>query len=154
MVKLSSDFKTPVEPQVWSTIAARPRDFKYTDEEVGNGAIEAPFIFKKDKYYYLFVSWDACCSGPKSTYNIRVGRSEKITGPYYDKDGVSMAKNGGTLVRGGDTGDNRKVYARGHNSAHTFDGVDYLAYHAYTDTYERLGIEKITWVDGWPTVKP
>jgi arabinan endo-1,5-alpha-L-arabinosidase len=153
LVKLNSDYKTLAEPQEWYTIAARPRDFKYTDEQPGNGAIEAPFIFKKDKYYYLFVSWDRCCSGPNSTYNIRVGRSEKITGPFLDKDGVDLAKNGGTLVLGGDTGDNRAVYARGHNSAHTFDGVDYLVFHAYTATYERLGIEKIIWQDGWPTVK-
>ncbi|WP_202927944.1 arabinan endo-1,5-alpha-L-arabinosidase [Cyclobacterium roseum] len=153
MVKLSNDFKTPAEPQEWHTIAARPRDFKYTDEEPGNSAIEAPFIFKKDKYYYLFVSWDRCCAGPNSTYNIRVGRAENITGPYLDKDGVDLAKNGGTFVLGGDTGPDRTVYARGHNAAYTFDGIDYLIFHAYTDSYERLGIEKISWVDGWPTVK-
>jgi arabinan endo-1,5-alpha-L-arabinosidase len=153
LVKLNNDFKTPAEPQEWYTIAARPRDFKYTDPQPGNGAIEAPFIFKKDKYYYLFVSWDRCCSGVNSTYNIRVGRSEKITGPYLDKDGVDLAKNGGTLVLGGDTGENKVFYAKGHNSAHTFDGVDYLVFHAYTTTYERLGIEKLTWQDGWPVVK-
>ncbi|SHN35851.1 arabinan endo-1,5-alpha-L-arabinosidase [Cyclobacterium lianum] len=153
MVKLSKDFKTPAEPQEWHTIAARPRDFKYTDEEVGNGAVEAPFIFKKDDYYYLFVSWDRCCAGPNSTYNIRVGRAENITGPYLDKDGVDLAKNGGTFVLGGDTGPDSTVYARGHNAAYTFDGIDYLVFHAYTDGYERLGIEKISWVDGWPTVK-
>lgn len=153
IVKLSDDFKTPAEPQEWHTIASRPRDFKYTDEEVGNGAVEAPFIFQKDNYYYLFVSWDRCCAGPNSTYNIRVGRSEKITGPYLDMDGVSLAKNGGTFVLGGDTGEDRKVYARGHNSAYTFDGIDYLVFHSYTDSYERLGIEKINWVNGWPTVK-
>ncbi|RYY37428.1 MAG: arabinan endo-1,5-alpha-L-arabinosidase [Sphingobacteriaceae bacterium] len=153
LVKLQSDFKTPVEPQVWYTIAARPRDFKFNDEEAGNSAIEAPFIFKKDKYYYLFMSWDSCCSGPKSTYNIRVGRSEKLTGPYLDIDGVDLAKNGGTLVLGGDTGTNKKVYARGHNSAHTFNGVDYLVFHSYTDTYERLGIKKLSWLNGWPIVE-
>lgn len=154
MVKLSKDFKTPAEPQEWHTIAARPRDFTYTDEEPGNSAIEAPFIFKKDNYYYLFVSWDRCCSGPESTYNIRVGRAEYITGPYLDKEGVDLAKNGGTFVLGGDTGPDRKVYARGHNAAYNFDGIDYLVFHAYTDGYERLGIEKISWVDGWPRVTP
>lgn len=153
IVKLNNDFKTPAEPQEWRTIAARPRDFKYTDEEAGDARIEAPFIFKKDSYYYLFVSWDRCCAGANSTYNIRVGRSEKITGPYMDKEGVSLAKNGGTFVLGGDTGDDRKAYARGHNSVHSFDGTDYLVFHVYTDSYERLGIEKISWVDGWPTVK-
>lgn len=153
MVKLQKDFKTPVEPQVWHTIAARPRDFKYNDEEPGNSAIEAPYVFKKGKYYYLFMSWDACCAGPNSTYNIRVGRSEKITGPYVDRDGVRLAKNGGTAVLGGDKGEHRKVYARGHNSVHTFDGKDYLVFHSYTDGYERLGIEQLTWDMDWPVVK-
>ncbi|MBC7399724.1 MAG: family 43 glycosylhydrolase [Mucilaginibacter sp.] len=154
LVKLSSDFKTPAEPQEWYTIASRgPRDYKYTDPEPGNAEIEAPFIFKNGKYYYLFVSWDSCCSGIKSTYNIRIGRSEKITGPYLDKDGKSMTKGGGTLLLGGDTGDNKVFYARGHNSVETFDGVDYMAFHAYTTTYPKLGIEKLTWVDGWPELK-
>jgi arabinan endo-1,5-alpha-L-arabinosidase len=153
LVKLYPDFKRPAEPQEWYTIAARPRDFKYKDAEPGNGAIEAPYIFKKGNFYYLFVSWDSCCSGVNSTYNIRVGRSEKITGPYLDKEGVDLAKGGGTLVRGGDTGPKKIFYARGHNSVHTFDGTDYLAYHAYTTTYERLGIDKLTWEDGWPVVK-
>lgn len=153
LVKLNRDFKTVAEPQIWHTIAARPRDFKYHDEEPGNSAIEAPFIFRKGNYYYLFVSWDACCVGPKSTYNIRVGRSAKITGPYLDKDGISLAQNGGTLVRGGDTGRDKKVYARGHNSVHTFNGTDYLVFHGYTDTYEKMGIEKIMWKDEWPVIE-
>lgn len=153
LVKLNSDFKTVAEPQEWYTIAGRPRDYKYTDEQPGNGAIEAPFIFKKGDYYYLFVSWDSCCSGVRSTYNIRIGRSAKITGPYLDKDGVNMAKGGGTLLLGGDTGAVKTVYALGHNSVQTFDGVDYMAYHTYTDTYERLGIRILTWENGWPVVQ-
>jgi arabinan endo-1,5-alpha-L-arabinosidase len=146
LVKLNNDFKTPAEPQEWHTIASRPRDKP-------DRAIEATFIFKKNNYYYQFVSWDRCCSGVNSTYNIRVGRSEKITGPYIDKDGVDMLKGGGTLVLEGDKGDNKTYYARGHNSAYTFDGVDYIVFHAYTTTYERLGIEKLSWEDGWPVVK-
>ena len=153
LVRLDKDLKTIAEPQEWYTIASRPRDYKYTDTEPGDGRIEAPFIFKKDKYYYLFASWDRCCSGVNSTYNVRVGRSEKITGPYIDKDGVDMAKGGGTLVRGGDIGDHKTVFARGHNSVETFDGVDYIAYHAYTNTYEHLGIEKLIWENSWPSVE-
>jgi arabinan endo-1,5-alpha-L-arabinosidase len=153
LVKLDKDLKTIAEPQEWYTIASRPRDYKYTDPEPGDGRIEGAFIFKKDNYYYLFASWDRCCSGINSTYNIRVGRSTKIMGPYLDKDGVSMEKGGGTLVLGGDTGDNKKIYALGHNSVETFDGVDYMAFHTYTNSYEHLGIEKLAWENGWPVVK-
>ena len=40
-------------------------------------AIEASVIFEYNDYYYLFTSWDACCQGTSSTYNIRVGRSKR-----------------------------------------------------------------------------
>jgi arabinan endo-1,5-alpha-L-arabinosidase len=59
--------------------------------------IEASFLYKQAGYYYLFVNWGTCCQGPKSTYNIRMGRSQTITGPYLDKDGVDMLKDGGSL---------------------------------------------------------
>ena len=41
------------------------------------GAIEASGLFKQGGYYYLFTSWDRCCAGTDSTYNIRVGRATK-----------------------------------------------------------------------------
>ncbi len=44
--------------------------------DAGTNAIEAPFIFKHDGYFYLFVSVDYCCRGPKSTYKMLVGRSK------------------------------------------------------------------------------
>ena len=144
LVKLEKDFKTISKPEVWSTIASRA---------TGSTAIEGPFIFKKGNYYYLFVSWDRCCQGIRSDYNIRVGRSPKISGPYLDKNGVDMAKGGGTLVLAGDATEPKVVYALGHNSAYTFDGVDYLVYHKYVTEGSKLGIVKISWVDEWPVIE-
>ena len=144
MVKLEKDMKTIAKPETWSTIASR---------SAGSTAIEGPFIFKKGNYYYLFVSWDKCCQGTRSDYNIRVGRSEKIAGPYLDKNGVDMAKGGGTLVLGGDTQEPKEVFALGHNAAYTFDNVDYLVYHKYVNEGSRLGIKKISWADGWPVIE-
>ncbi|ELU41948.1 fructose-bisphosphate aldolase [Rhizoctonia solani AG-1 IA] len=60
----------------------------------GGGAVEAPIIVKNGSYYYLFTSWDKCCSSTSSTYNIRVGRSTSITGPYVDKSGVALTSGG------------------------------------------------------------
>lgn len=49
------------------------------DSTAGNGAIKAPFIFKKNGYFYLFASYDYCCRGVTSTYKMRVGRSKSLT---------------------------------------------------------------------------
>jgi len=62
-----------------------------------NESIEASYLCRHDDYYYLFVNWGSCCQGPKSTYNIRIGRSKTITGPYLDKAGVDLLHNGGSV---------------------------------------------------------
>jgi arabinan endo-1,5-alpha-L-arabinosidase len=153
LVKLNPDFASIAQPEQWYTIARRPRDFSEPDSSAGNAAIEAPFIFKKNKYYYLFVSWDYCCRGERSNYKVVVGRSEKVMGSYLDKLGVSLAQNGGTLVV---EGDNKEWFGAGHNSVYTFDGKDYMIYHGY-DAEDRgrskLIIREIKWEDGWPSLK-
>lgn len=151
MVKLNSDLLSIAEPQEWYTAARRPRDFSIPDTSAGNAAIEAPFIFIKGNYYYLFVSWDYCCRAEKSDYKVVVGRSEKATGPFIDKNGVRLDSNGGTIVV---QGDGKEWFGAGHNSAYTFDGKDYLIFHGY-DAKDRgrskLRIEEIKWdKDGWP----
>lgn len=150
MVKLGPDFAAVAQPEEWRTVARRPRDFTAGDSSAGNAAIEGPFVFKKGNYYYLFVSWDYCCRAERSDYKVVVGRSEKVTGPYLDKNGLDMAKNGGTLIV---QGDNKEWYGAGHNSAYTFDGKDYIIYHGY-DAKDRgrskLIIREMKWEDGWP----
>ncbi|MES2279015.1 MAG: family 43 glycosylhydrolase [Bacteroidota bacterium] len=119
--------------------------------DAGGNAIEAPFVFKKGAYYYLFASIDYCCKGPKSTYKMIVGRSKNIKGPYLDKDGVDMAKGGGAIVLAGDS----NWYGVGHNAVCTFDGVDYLIFHGYDASDKgnsKLRIERLTWNGGWPVV--
>ena len=58
---------------------------------------EASDIIFHDGFYYLFVNHGSCCKGKDSQYNIRVGRSQAITGPYLDKHGDPMTKGGGSL---------------------------------------------------------
>lgn len=130
-------------------------DRKHVDEDAlaaGVNAIEAPFIFKKGDYYYLFASIDFCCRGAESTYKIIVARSESILGPYLDKEDVDMAKGGGTLVLKG----NKDWFGVGHNSAYTFENNDFLVFHGYdaTDNGEpKLIIKQIKWdTEGWPIV--
>ncbi|MET8848947.1 family 43 glycosylhydrolase [Amycolatopsis sp. NPDC004625] len=60
-------------------------------------AEEAPYIIQHGGYY-VFVSWDLCCQGTKSTYRVMVGRSTSITGPYTGRAGVRMTAGGGTQI--------------------------------------------------------
>jgi len=151
LVKLNPALTAVAEPQQWYTIASRKRDFLLADSLAGDAAIEAPFIYKKGKYYYLFVSIDFCCRGLKSNYKVMVGRSEKVMGPYTDRDGVPMNLGGGSLVMEG----NKNWHGVGHNAVAAFNGIDYIVYHAYDandNGRSKLQIEKIDWINGWPVV--
>ena len=151
MVKMNADLKQVAQPEEWLTVAKRERSFKTEDKDPGEGAIEAPFIFKKNGLYYLFVSFDFCCRGVNSTYKVMVGKSEKIQGPYLDKNGVRLDQGGGTLVVQG----NASWNGVGHNAAYTFDNKDYLVFHAYDAAdggKPKLKIKEIKWTEGWPAV--
>ncbi len=152
LVRLNNDWTAPASPAEWYTLAGRPRTDTTGDREAGNGAIEAPFLFRKGGYYYLFVSFDYCCRGSKSTYKIMVGRSTNLTGPYLDRTGNSLTQGGGTLVLQGDN----DWHGVGHNATYTFNGTDYLIYHGYDATdggKSKLLIRPLNWdTQGWPVL--
>ena len=154
LVKLRPDLKAPAQPEQWRTLARRSRDPRLNDSLPGNGAIEAPFIFRKGEYYYLFTSFDFCCRGPQSTYKIMVGRAKAVTGPYLDRAGVALDQGGGTQVLAGD----KNWFGLGHNAVCTFDQVDYLVFHGYDAAdkgHSKLRIEPLGWdAAGWPVVQP
>ncbi|NMC41574.1 MAG: arabinan endo-1,5-alpha-L-arabinosidase [Bacteroidales bacterium] len=153
LVKLKDDLSgIYMDPQEWYTVARRFRDPYTDDRNAGEAQIEAPFIYQKGNYYYLFVSWDKCCSGVNSTYKVAVGRSQKVTGPYFDRDSLDMAKGGGTVIAKGDT-----LWAGvGHQAVANFDGTDYLVYHGYDlkdNGRSKLIIKKLGWDSrGWPYI--
>jgi arabinan endo-1,5-alpha-L-arabinosidase len=133
----------PEKPDVVPTgIASRPRP----------GAIEAPFIVRHGRFFYLFTSFDFCCRGVNSTYNIRVGRSASIAGPYVDRDGKPLMESGGTLV----LGSVGRWHGPGGNSVMRDGRKDLIVYHAYdanANGAPRLRIEPIDWdKEGWPHV--
>jgi arabinan endo-1,5-alpha-L-arabinosidase len=111
-------------------------------------AIEAPFVVRHDRYYYLFASFDLCCRGPKSNYRTMVGRSRKVTGPYVDADGKRMLQGGGTQLLVG----NQRWAGPGGESVLQQTDEDIIVFHAYdvTTGHPFLQISTITWVDGWP----
>lgn len=123
-------------------------------------AIEASCVYYHAGYYTLFVAWDSCCAGPKSAYNIRMGRSRTVTGPYLDKTGKDMQDGGGTLFLGAvsDNGSGRPVddeVGAGHAGFLEDTDGTYVSYHEEwaRDHSGRttLNINTLAWdTDGWP----
>lgn len=151
LARLRPDLLAVASPEQWYTVASRPRNAVLPDSVAGDAAIEGPFIFRKDQYYYLFVSFDYCCRGEKSTYKVMVGRSSQVQGPYVDRDGVPLNLGGGSLVLEG----NKEWHGVGHSATVSFNGTDYLIFHGYDAAdggKSKLRIEKINWMNGWPVV--
>jgi len=124
-----------------------------TTQLAWNSSIEASCLYQRGSYYYLFVNHGSCCSGVDSTYNIRVGRSTSITGPYLDRHGVSLLSGGGTLL----LGSYGPQIGPGHAGIISEGGVDWLSYHYYDGNESgnaKLGLRQLQWTsDGWPEVR-
>lgn len=160
MAKLSKDrLKIIGDTIELPTIASRKKDLSDPSNppsvdnnppDAGGNAIEAPFVFKRGDYFYLFASIDYCCKGPKSTYKMIIGRSKSVTGPFLDKENAELRRGGGSLLLEGD----ENWYGVGHNAVCTFKGKDYLIYHGYDahdDGKSKLLIKELKWdALGWP----
>ena len=72
-----------------------------TSKESG-GAEEGPSLIEHNGQYFLFTAWDKCCQQganiEQTTYKTAYGRADKVTGPYKDRAGYSMASGGGTIL--------------------------------------------------------
>lgn len=123
----------------------------------GNKAIniaidcEATDLMYRDGWYYLLGTHGTCCDGANSTYNIVVGRSKKVTGPYLDNMGRDMLEGGGKMVlaAGG------RVTGPGHFGRYILaDGVEKMSCHFEADLdlsgRSVLGIRPLLWKNGWP----
>ena len=137
-----------LDPQTGNRMASDSKLFSTAFNE----SIEASYLCRHDDYYYLFVNWGSCCQGPKSTYNIRVGRSKSITGPYVDKAGLEMLHSGGSVFLAATNG---PLIGPGHAGTLNALGKDW-----FTSDFEgdlrmdgkaTLAIMPLRWnPDGWP----
>jgi arabinan endo-1,5-alpha-L-arabinosidase len=116
-------------------------------------SIEAPCLVERQGAFYLFVNWGQCCKGTNSTYNIRVGRSAIVTGPYLDKDGKSLAQGGGTSF----LESKGRFIGPGHAGIYSEAERSWFSFHYYDA--ERggaatLAVQHLNWgADGWPVLR-
>lgn len=113
--------------------------------------MEATALLHRDGWYYLLGTHGTCCDGPNSTYNIRVGRSRNVLGPYVDHMGVPLLRGGGKLVadaRG------RMIGAGHFGLIDLGGGMEKFSMHYEADMDRSgrsvLAIEPLLWRDGWP----
>ncbi|MDM7998326.1 MAG: family 43 glycosylhydrolase [Acidobacteriota bacterium] len=112
---------------------------------------EAAAIIYREGWYYLLATHGSCCRGTDSGYNIRVGRSRKVTGPFLDHMGIDMIKGGGKLF----VGSGGRVVGPGHFGLLDLgDGVQKFSCHYEADLDRGgasvLDIRPLLWKDGWP----
>ena len=126
---------------------------RIADNQPVNIAIdcEATAMTYRDGWYYLLGTHGTCCDGANSTYNIRVGRSKNVTGPYLDNMGRDMLKGGGKFF----VGASGQVTGPGHFGLLDLgDGVEKFSCHYEADLEQGgrsvLGIRPLLWKDGWP----
>ncbi|NGN67835.1 arabinan endo-1,5-alpha-L-arabinosidase [Streptomyces sp. A7024] len=127
--------------------------YSLASRQSADGAVEGPTVVKRGSYFYLFASYDKCCSGTDSTYKIKVGRATSPNGPYVDRNGVDMRKDGGTpvLESHGDI-----VGPGGQDVLLDDADGDLLVYHYYDakdNGSPKLGLNLIDWSGGWPRAR-
>jgi len=126
---------------------------RYPDRKPTNIAInsEASIPIYRDGWYYLLVTHGSCCQGANSTYNIRMGRSRKVTGPYLDNMGIDMIEGGGKLF----AASRGRHIGPGHFGLLDLgQGVQKFSLHYEADLdrggVSVLDIRPLLWRDGWP----
>ena len=107
---------------------------------------EGPQITYRDGWYYLIASY---AGGPN--YQVRVGRSREISGPYLDRQGKDMLDGGGTPMTKASPG----VVGPGHHGLALGDDRfgDLLLCHVFNRYSRDLYVADLDWDhDGWPVV--
>ena len=112
---------------------------------------EASTMMFRDGWYYLLLTHGSCCAGANSSYNIRMGRSRTVAGPFLDNIGIDMLQGGGKLF----LGSAGRYIGPGHFGLLDLGGgVQKFSLHYEADLdrggISVLDIRPLLWRDGWP----
>ena len=121
---------------------------------VSGDPVEGAVVVAHGSWYYLFTSWDLCCTSVASaaTYKIVVGRSSSPDGPFVDKTGTRLLDGGGSVLLQGNS-----RYAGPGGQSVLIDPAhgDRISFHALDlnrNGVPVLFIKPLTWVDDWPVI--
>lgn len=125
--------------------------------QIAGTYFEGVYVHKRNNYYYLFASIGSCCEGLNSTYQLVVGRSTSLFGPYVNKSGNSMMNNAYTLL----INKNPSFVGNGHCSGIVQDdaGKDWILYHGIKTSEgvskgRMLMLDQVKWDNNnWPYVE-
>lgn len=159
VLKLDHETGLAAEEGIGTCVARRPAWL--------SGGIEGPYmIYNPDTgYYYLFVSYGSL----KSDYQVRVGRSRSVTGPFLDYDGRDLTdltdednSIGQMVFCGYGWNEGVPYMAPGHNSVlHNKADEWYLVCHIRQKNFSKgdepstMQVRKMYWTEsGWPVLSP
>jgi autotransporter-associated beta strand protein len=110
-------------------------------------SIEASYRYYRGGYYYLFTNW-----GAGSTYNVRVGRSTSVNGPFVDQSGAGLLNGAGTLFLSAAG----NYVGPGQVGIYSENGKDYVSYfyqNRANNSVDTFAFQDLYWTsDNWPTV--
>ena len=157
-------FMDPVTGRLWCTYGTYFGFIRVVELDPATGArvegnepvdiaidCEATTITYRNGWYYLLGTHGTCCDGVNSTYNIVVGRSRSVTGPYIDNVGRDMTAGGGKMVIDGAD----RQFGAGHFGRYIEDdAVEKMSFHWEADLDRSgrsvLAIRPLLWVNDWP----
>jgi arabinan endo-1,5-alpha-L-arabinosidase len=112
---------------------------------------EASDLIYRNGWYYLLGTHGTCCDGVNSTYNIVVGRSRSVEGPYLDNVGRDMYHGGGKMVV---AAGNRKTGAGHFGRTIVDEGIEVTSFHWEADFDQGgssvLAVHPLLWKNDWP----
>jgi arabinan endo-1,5-alpha-L-arabinosidase len=138
--------------------------------QLAGNSFEAAYLFRKRRFFYLFMSTSTCCEGANSAYRVVVGRSKKLKGPFHTQSGKNLmiyndlwSPDLADLIEGVVLKGNSAVAGPGHNGQIITDDneQDWFVYHGILRsnpllpdgaTRRPLFIDKLDWVKRWPVI--